>query len=168
MSKSTLRFLAVLLTALMVVVVFAGLDNLPRDVRAQIARERTALAGAQTKLAAARNQVSHDLESEAALFRAIPSAQQYPVRLARATGILQSATRDMDALARLEDRNRRSDRRQAETLLSHERGIRSAAVADAESVRQDADHWIERKRHLPQEVQEMERDYKAVHAVDLA
>src|SRR5207244_6562664 len=58
--------------------------------------------------------------------------------------------------------------RQVETLLSHERGIRAAAVADAESVRQDADHWVERKRHLPQEVQEMERDYKAVHAVDLA
>src|SRR5258706_6635118 len=123
MSKPTLRFLAVLLAFLMVVVIFAGLDSLPRDVRAQIARERTALAGAQTKLAAARDQVSHDLESEAALFAAIPSAQQYPVRLGRATGSLQSAARDMDELARLERSNRPSDRRQAETMLSHQRGI---------------------------------------------
>ena len=168
MSKSTLRVLAVLLSCLIVVVIFAGLDNLPGDVRAQIAAERGALAGAQTKLAAARDQVSHDLESEATLFRAIPSAQQYPARFARATGTLQSAARDMDELATLERRNRRSDRRQAETLLSHERSIRSAAVSDAESVRRDAAHWIELKHRLPQEVQDMERDYKAVHAVDLA
>jgi hypothetical protein len=168
MSKSTLRFLAVLLAVLMVGVIFAGLDNLPRDLRAQIAAERGALAGAQTQLKTARDQVSHDLESEATLFRAIPSAQQYPGRLARATGTLQSAARDMDELATLERRNRRSDRRQAETLLSRERRMRSAAVADAESVRKDAAHWVELKHRLPQEVQDMERDYKAIHVVDLA
>ena len=41
-------------------------------------------------------------------------------------------------------------------------------MADAESVRKDAAHWIELKQHLPQEVQDMERDYQAIHAVDLA
>ena len=37
MSKSSLRILAVLLTAGIIVVLFAGLDGLPRDVKAQIA-----------------------------------------------------------------------------------------------------------------------------------
>ena len=46
--------------------------------------------------------------------------------------------------------------------------MRAAAVADAESVRKDAAHWVDLKQHLPQEVQDMERDYKAIHAVDLA
>ena len=41
-------------------------------------------------------------------------------------------------------------------------------MADAESVRKDAAHWIDLKQHLPQEVQDMERDYKAIRAVDLA
>ena len=34
--------------------------------------------------------------------------------------------------------------------------------------RKDAAQWIERKQRLPQEVQDMERDYKAIQAVDLA
>jgi len=36
MSRSTLRFLAVVLTVLIAVVLFAGLDTLPRGVRAQM------------------------------------------------------------------------------------------------------------------------------------
>jgi hypothetical protein len=42
------------------------------------------------------------------------------------------------------------------------------AAADADSVRKDAAHWIDLKQHLPQEVQEMERDFQAIRAVDLA
>ena len=64
--------------------------------------------------------------------------------------------------------NRRSDRDRAEALLARQKQVRAAAVADAESVRQDAAHWVDLKQHLPQEVQDMERDYKAIHAVDLA
>ena len=40
MSKQSLRFLAVLLTVGIVVVLFAGLDGLPRDIKTQIAAER--------------------------------------------------------------------------------------------------------------------------------
>ena len=40
MSKSSLRILAVLLTAGILVVLFAGLDGLPGAVKAQIAAER--------------------------------------------------------------------------------------------------------------------------------
>ena len=47
MSRSTLKFLAVLLAVLIVAVLFSGLDNLPREVRAQISTERKALAEAR-------------------------------------------------------------------------------------------------------------------------
>ena len=68
----------------------------------------------------------------------------------------------------MEKQNRRSDRDRAESLLAREKQVRAAAVADAESVRKDAAHWVDLKQHLPQEVQDMERDYAGVHAVDLA
>ena len=67
----------------------------------------------------------------------------------------------------MEKQNRRADRTRAESLLAREKQVRTAAVADAESVRKDAAHWIDLKQHLPQEVQDMERDYKAIRAVDL-
>ena len=43
----------------------------------------------------------------------------------------------------------------------------SNILADAEGVKKDAAHWIDLKQHLPQEAQDMERDYQAIHAVDL-
>jgi hypothetical protein len=167
MSKSSLRVLAVLLTLGIIAVLVAGFDDLPRDVRSQIAAERSAYTAAQSQLKAARDEVSRDAASEAALFAALPSAKEYPDRLARAGNTLATAGRDIDELARLEKLNRRTDRQQALALLSREKQMRAAAVGDAESVRKDAAHWIEVKQHLPQEVQDMERDYKAIHAVDL-
>ena len=43
MGKSGLKITAVVLAGLMGAVWLAGLDNLPRDVRSQIAAERSAL-----------------------------------------------------------------------------------------------------------------------------
>ena len=61
MSKSSLRFLAVLLTVGIIVVLFAGLDGLPRDVKAQIAAERKSFAAAQSQLQSAQADVSRNL-----------------------------------------------------------------------------------------------------------
>ena len=58
-------------------------------------------------------------------------------------------------------------RTQAEQILSHERQTRTEPRPTAEAVRKDAAHWVEVKQHLPDEVQDMERDYQAIHAVDL-
>jgi hypothetical protein len=168
MSKSSLRILAVLLTAGILVVLFAGLDGLPGAVKAQIAAERKSFTAAQSQVQSAQGEVSRDLASESALFGALPSAREYPERLGRAAGSLAAAGQSMAELERLEKQNRRSDRDRAESLLAREKQVRVAAVADAESVRTDAAHWIDLKQHLPREVQDMERDYAGVHAVDLA
>jgi hypothetical protein len=167
MQKSGLKVMAVVLAALMALVWFAGLDDLPRNVRAQIATEKPALADAQKRVAASQQEVAKDLSSEPALFHALPSATLYNDRLARANNVLSSATRDMDQLAALQKANRRTDAERATQLLAHERQNRTAAVADAESVRTDAAHWIELKKHLPEAVRGMEADYKAVQAVNL-
>jgi hypothetical protein len=45
--------------------------------------------------------------------------------------------------------------------------VRADATAEIEAVRKDAAQLVERKQHLPQEVADMERDYKTVEAADL-
>src|ERR1039457_1412250 len=167
MSKSSLRILAVLLTVGIIVVLLAGLDGLPGAVKAEIAAERKSFTAAQSQVQSAQADVSRTLASESTLFRALPSAREYPDRLGRAAGSLASAGESVAELERLEKQNRRSDRDRAEALLAREKQVRAAAVTDAESVRTDAAHWVDLKQHLPREVQDMERDYARVHAVDL-
>src|SRR4051794_806773 len=168
MQKFGLKITAAVVAGLMGLVWFAGLDDLPRDVRAQIAAERTALSAAQKTVAGAKEEVARDRSSEPALFGALPSAALYGDRLSRSETVLGSASRDMEQLARLEKADRRSDADQAKQILQHLKQTRTAATAEAEAVRKDADHWVELKKHLPDEVRDMERDYQAVHAVDLA
>src|SRR6266568_3030110 len=117
MSKSSLRILAVLLAVGIIVVLFAGLDGLPGEVKAQIAAERKAYTAAQSQMQAAQADVSRTLSSESALFRALPSAREYPDRLGRASSSLTAAGQSLAELEQLEKQNRRSDRARAEALL---------------------------------------------------
>jgi hypothetical protein len=168
MSRSGLKFTAVLLSLLIVTVLFAGLDNLPRGLRKQIDSERATLASAQSQLQAARAEVGRDLQSEAALFAGIPASRQWPARFDKAGALFQSAARDMETLSRLQRDNRRQDRPRVESLLSEERGHRASAAAEASSVQKEAAHWIDLKQHLPQALQQMDKDYRAIHEFDLA
>ena len=74
----------------------------------------------------------------------------------------------MDELSRLEKRNRRQDRQQAERLVSDERDLRAKALAEASGIQKEAAQWADWKRQLPQTLQGMERDHQAIHALDLA
>ena len=168
MSRSTLKFLAVILSVLIVAVLFAGLDNLPREVRAQIKSEQAALTATQSQLLSEKDEVNRDVQADPALFGAIPESAQWPAAFAKAESTLADASRDMDELARLDKANRRQDRQRAETLLAQERSLRNSATSDAAAVRQTAAHWVDWKQHLPQSVAQMEQDYHAVQAVDLA
>jgi hypothetical protein len=167
MSRSSLKFLAVVLSLLIVIVLFAGLDNLPRTVRAQIDSERAALASAQKQLASEKDQVARQMQAEPALFGAIASSRAWPAEFDKDQAALQSAARDMDELSRLEKQNRRQDRARAESLLGEERNLRASAAAGGGAIAQESAHWIDRKQHLPAELADMDRDYHAVTALDL-
>ena len=95
MSRGTLKFLAVLLSVLIVCVLAAGLDNLPRSVRARIDSERTALGAAQKQVQGAQAEVGRDLESEAALYAAVPASRAWPGALSQASGEMASAGQRM-------------------------------------------------------------------------
>lgn len=167
MSRSQLRVSAVILTVLIVIVTANALDRLPGSLRAQIESERAAVSTAQTQLGAWRSQVAGVVEAEPDLFRALPFGQQWPGRFSQADSELRAAAGDADTLTRLEQRNRRSDRHEVESLLTDERKFRAQALADAASVPKDAAHWVDAKEHLPQQLPGMESDYRAIHDFDL-
>src|SRR5260221_14728928 len=106
MSRSTIKFLAALLGVLMIVVYFAGFDNLPRGVRSQIDPERRALVAAQAQLRTAQDEVQRTLQTEADLFRGVAASQSWPEQLSKDLDDLQLASRDMQQLTALEKRNR--------------------------------------------------------------
>lgn len=168
MNRSSLKFLAVILVTLMAVVLFAGLDNLPRSVRAEIGQERAAVAAAQNQVTADFNEVMRDLNGEPALFGAIAASQVWPVRLAEAKSELLSASHNVDELTRLEKANRRQDTDRVRAFISEERNLRTAAVAKADAAQKEAAQWLERKRQLPAGVAAMERDYQTIHNFSLA
>jgi hypothetical protein len=166
MNRGFLKFAVALIGTIMIVVPFAGLDGLPRDLRSQVKAERAKLEAAQSDLRTAKDSVSRELEAERDLFHGIPASQQWPGQLNAASRDLDSAAADMSQLTALEKENRRADRQRVEDLLSHERGLRSVASTRAESIRKEAAHWVELKQKLPEELAQMDRDYQTIHAFD--
>jgi hypothetical protein len=164
MGKRGLTFLAAVLTTGIVVVPFLGLDDLPRTLRSQIRSEREALSAARTQMQRAQQDVDGDLRAEPDLFRAV---NIFPERIGTAAAALAAAGRDMADLDKLYEANRRQDRARAEELLARETKERASALTEAGKVQADANLWVERKRNLPQQLEAMERDYKALRAADL-
>jgi hypothetical protein len=167
MKNPALRLLTVIVLAVMAVVPFLGLDDLPRATRAAIDSERSELASTTAQVQRAKDEVGSELQSDADIFRTVPASQQWPATLAGAQTVLQSANRDAQQLAALEKQNRRGDRQEAEKLLADERQLRTSALHQATSIRNEASHWVDLKRHLPEDLQQMERDYQTIHTFDL-
>jgi hypothetical protein len=159
--------LAIVLSGLILVVLFAGLDDLPRHVRAQIAGEQQNLANATSQLHKVRDEVTADLRAEPDLFRVHSMSTALPARLTAAEARLQTAQRQMNELAGLAKANRRRDGDRAERLLREEAGLRSSATTESAAVEKEAAHWIDLKNHLPEQAAQMERDYEAVRGTDL-
>lgn len=168
MSKSGLKILAAILTLAIVGVLFAGLDDLPRSVRAQIGAERAALASARDQVTKARQDVDRQMQADPALFASLPAKAEWPGQFDAAGALLASASGTMDRLSALEKANRRQDRPQVETLLSQERNLRNRAVAQASAPQKEAAHFADLKQHLPQALAEMEQSRRALHDFDLA
>jgi len=166
--RRSMRYLTVALTVVITVLIANSLDHLPSAVRAQIDAERTALAGAQSQLRTGRGQVATETQSDPALFNNIPFGHEWPGRFDQASAVLASAGFDIDELTRLEKRNRHTDTTAAQSLLAAERNLRTRALADGDAVVKDAAYWVDAKNHLPEQVQEMDRAYHAIHAFDLA
>jgi hypothetical protein len=168
MSRRGLEVLAVILTFLIVIVLFAGFDNLPRKVRADIAAEAQQLPQTQKQFQTAQGEVTQDLSSDPDLFRAHDMSTAFPERFRIAASELQGAQRDAAALDKLLKTNRRQDQPQAEQLLKEERALRAAALNEATAVQTEAQHWVDMKRNLPTELQQMAADHQTLQHWDFA
>jgi hypothetical protein len=168
MSRKSLRLFTVALSVVIAVLAASALDRLPSSLRAQIDSERAALASARTQLHTERDQVAGQVQSDPALFGALPFGAAWTGRFDHAAFGLDSAGRDMDELTRLEKHNRHTDTVQAKSVLESERSLRSQAISEAEAVQKDAARWVDAKNHLPQHVQEMESADHSIDAFDLA
>jgi hypothetical protein len=168
MSRRGLEVLAVILSFLIVIVLFAGFDNLPRRLRADIGVEERQLPQTQRQFQAVQDTVTGDLSSDPNLFRAHDMSTVFPDRLRIASGELQGAQRDAAALEKLLKTNRRQDQAEAEKLLKEERALRAAALSEANAVQAEAQHWVDMKRNLPSELRQMEADYQTLEHWDFA
>ncbi len=166
MSRRGLEFLAVFLSFIIVIVLFAGFDNLPRKLRADIAAEQQQLPQAARQFETARTEVTGDLSADPDLFRAHSMDTAFPERFRVAAGELETAQRDAAALGKLLKANRRQDREQAEKLLREERAGRTLALNEASSIQAEAQHWVDLKRNLPTELRQMESDHQALEHAD--
>ncbi len=168
MSRRGLEVLAVIISFLIVIVLFAGFDNLPRKLRADIAAEQQQLPQVQKQFQSTEEQVTQELASDPGLFRAHDMNTAFPERFRTAAGELQGAQRDAAALDKLLKANKRQDREQAEKLLKEEQALRAAAINEASAVRTEAQHWVDMKRNLPTELKQMEADRQTLQHWDLA
>ena len=143
MTKPQLRVLAIVLSVLILVVLFAGLDDLPRAQRNEIASEQQSLATAAKQLQKAQGEVTSDLRAEPGLFRVRAMDTTLPARLNRSASSLRTAQRDMEQLGAFAKANRRTDREKVERLLREEKSLRANAVDEASAVQTEARHWID-------------------------
>ncbi len=168
MSRRGLEVSAVIISFLIVIVLFAGLDNLPRTVRADIAAQASQLQQARQQFQTTQDEVTRDLASDPELFRAHDMATAFPGRLRIASGELDGANRDAAALDKLLKANRRQDRDPAVKLLQEESALRAAALNESSAVLAEARHWLDMKRNLPAELQQMDADHQALQHWDSA
>jgi len=168
MSRRGLEVLAVILSFLIVIVLFAGFDNLPRKVRTDIAAEAQQLPQTQKQFQSAHDEVTRLLSSDPDLFRAHDMNTVFPDRFRIAARELQGAQLDAAALDKLLKANRRQDAAQAEKLLKEERALRAAALNEATAVQTEAQRWVDMKRNLPTELQQMAADRQTLQRWDFA
>jgi len=168
MSRRGLEVLAVILSFLIVIVLFAGFDNLPRRLRADISSEAQQLSQTEKQFQSAQEEVNRDLASDPDLFRAHDMNTAFPGRFRIASGELQGAQRDRDALDKLLKANRRQDTGQARKLLDEERALQAAALKEGTAVQSEAQHWVDMKRNLPSELQQMAADHQSLQHWDFS
>jgi hypothetical protein len=149
-------------------VVFAGFDNLPRSLRADIRAELQQIPQTEKQFQGARDEVNRDLASDPDLFRARSMNTVFPDRFRIAEAELQGAKKDAAALQQLLTANRRQDREKAEKLLTEEKALRAGALKEASAIQAEAQHWVDLKRNLPAELKQMESDRRALESWDFA
>jgi hypothetical protein len=149
-------------------VLTACVGGLPRSLREQIALETNRLREAERQLQRSQEKVHQDEAQAPDLFHDSAVPAEWDARLQNARDKLNSAEVKGREMADLARRGRADSRFRAERLISDERNLRESAVRDAALVESAANKWVAFPHDLPSHLSEMNREYQAVRAADLA
>ena len=166
MNRRSLGVLAVILIVLMALIATAGLDSLPRELRASAQAATQQVAADHRRFETNLAVIGKAKAAEPALFQS--QAPGWDQRLNSAEGRLRDAEAQAASLATLAGENRREDRQKVEQGLAQLRSARAAALEESERIRQDAERWLAYKRDLPQRLAEMRANYETLQAWDPA
>ena len=164
MNRKSLGIVAIFLITLMAFIATAGLDNLPKQLRASAESAATQVASDKSQFESDRNAIRSALASESALFAS--RTAQWQARLSASEAKLRDAEAQAAKLKAFADANKREDREAVESALKQLEATRSQAKGDAKSIRADIDKWIGYKKRTPQLLAEMKQRYDTVHAFD--
>lgn len=160
-ARSTVLLLAFLfLTACM--------GGLPPNTKREIAAEAGKLANSRQQVQTAQAAVTADLAKDPDLFRNAEQPAHWKASLQNANQQLTEAEKDDQTLENLVRHNRADTRLQADRLLEEEQRLRSAAVAESQTVRSEADKWIAFKATLPGKLNDLEAEHRTLHDYQLA
>src|SRR3954451_17812695 len=116
MKQRTLGVVAIIIVALMAVVMIAGLDKLPREVRASAETAQKSLTSERTEFDQDRSYVTRAVSDDADLFRT--QAAVWQSKLGEADGRLRQAEAAMKRVQDLVKQNRRDDRQRVQDELN--------------------------------------------------
>ena len=137
MSRRSLGVIAIIIVLLMAIVATAGLDNLPRQLRASVAAESSQLQSARATFDQNRKAVEQALSGDPELFGA--RASDFRQRLDRASAGLVSAGAELSTLQQLAKANRRADADKVRQELSRLDSIRAPPVSESAAVRAEVE-----------------------------
>ncbi len=141
--------------------------GLPPRLRQDIADEHERLLNAAQEIQRSQQTVNQEVAADPDLFRNTPAPASWTSEFQAASETLHSAENTDRDLNQLAARNRAADRGRAESLLASERALRRKALDRSQAVVSAANHWVNFRRDLPANLDEMKKEYAAVHSVDL-
>jgi hypothetical protein len=145
MKRAPLALLALVLVLLMVVVATAGLDNLPRALRASVASSAARLESDRNAFEQNRKALEAVMDREPELFADRISAWRNRVNQDRAR--LDQAALALASLQQLAKPDRRSDSEKVSRNLREFDSLRAEPVRDVEALRREAEKAIYDKEH---------------------
>ena len=164
MNRKFLGILAVIIIALMALVATAGLDNLPRSLKASVASAAARVAADRTAFAQERSAVERALQQEPALFR--NTAAAWRGRMEQAQARITQAEAELAALRKIAQEDRREDTAKVEQGLARLESMRAGGVQEAKGIRAEAERWLSYKQNLPAQLEAMGADYQAIQSLD--
>ena len=145
----------------------AGCAHLPRELRARIDNANENLAQTEKDFARINSEVLDDLKGVPALFRGTRVADEWPASLRAAKSKLDAAGRDREQLKELEHSSSREAIERAQRLVADQDRLRREAIDTANSVRAQANRWLDFQRNLPHYLARMREEHDAPHNADL-